>query len=101
MRNSVRVILLALAAALFITPVTGPAHADSVKPPRTLQKYVADTWRSVDAMVDPRTGLPADNVGGSLKAGTRAAYTSPTNIGAYLWSTAVARDTGLISKRDA
>ena len=30
-----------------------------------------------------------------------AAFTSPTNIGAYLWSTVAARDTGLIGKREA
>ena len=98
MRNSVRVILIALAATLVTAPA---AHADSVKPPRPLERYAADTWRSMAAMVDPATGLPADNVGGSLKPGSRAAYTSPTNIGAYLWSTVAARDIGLIGQRDA
>ena len=47
-------------------------------------------------MADPDTGLPADNIGGDLDPATRSAYTSPTNIGAYLWATVVARDTGLI-----
>jgi len=51
------------------------------------------------AMVDPATGLPADNISGDLS--TRAAYTSPTNIGAYLWSTVVARDLGFVSRREA
>ncbi len=53
------------------------------------------------AMTDPATGLPADNIEGDLSAGTRSGYTSPTNIGAYLWSTVVARDTGIIGARDA
>lgn len=98
MRNSVRIILVALVATLFTAPA---ATAHSVKPPRPPERYAADTWRSMAAMVDPATGLPADNVGGSLKAGSRAAYTSPTNIGAYLWSTVAARDIGLIGQRDA
>ena len=52
-------------------------------------------------MTDEDTGLPADNVGGDLDPADRSGYTSPTNIGAYLWSTVVARDTGLITKADA
>ena len=40
-------------------------------------------------MTDPRTGLPADNIPESLAAGDRSGYTSPTNIGGYLWSTIV------------
>ena len=66
-----------------------------------LEEYAADTWRSFDAMVVPRTGLPADNIAGNLKPGSRSSFTSPTNIGAYLWSTVAARDTGLISAKDA
>ena len=49
------------------------------------------------AMADPGTGLVSDNVGGDLNPSDRAAYTSPTNIGAYMWSAVVARETGLIS----
>ena len=48
----------------------------------------------MDAMTVGATGLPADNIGGDLDPATRSEYTSPTNIGAYLWSTAAARDTG-------
>ena len=51
-------------------------------------------------MTDPRTGLPADNIPESLAAGDRSGYTSPTNIGGYLWSTIVARELGIISKAD-
>jgi Putative glucoamylase/Protein of unknown function (DUF3131) len=67
----------------------------------TLRGYAADTWKSMEAMVDPRTHLVADNIDGALTASTRSAYTSPTNIGAYLWSTAVARDTGIIGRQQA
>ena len=52
-------------------------------------------------MADPATGLPADNIGGDLDPATRSATPRPTNIGAYLWSTVVARDTGLIGAREA
>ena len=65
------------------------------------KRYPADTWRSFEAMAVPATGLPADNIGGDLDPASRSAFTSPTNIGAYLWSTVAARDTGLIGRREA
>jgi hypothetical protein len=100
MRNSVRASLVAIIATALLLPASA-GHTTSAKPPKKLDRYAADTWRSVRAMVYDRTGLPADNVGGSLAAKTRAAYTSPTNIGAYLWSTVSARDLGLIGDREA
>ncbi|WP_030484398.1 glucoamylase family protein [Nocardioides aequoreus] len=66
-----------------------------------MKRYLADTWRSFEALTPRSTGLPADNIGGDLDPATRSGYTSPTNIGAYLWSTVVARDTGLISRNEA
>lgn len=66
----------------------------------TLHRYAADTWRSMVAMVGPDTALPADNIQGSLDPATRSAYTSPTNIGGYLWSAVAARELGLISRRE-
>ena len=63
-----------------------------------LQRYAADTWHSFDLLVDPHTGLPDDNV---TSDGKRSGYTSPTNIGAYLWSTLGAREVGLIGRREA
>jgi len=74
------------------------------QPPKAkgvLKGYARDTWRSFEAMTVPETGMPTDNVAGDLDEGTRAGYTSPTNIGAYLWSTVAARDIGLIGKREA
>ena len=66
-----------------------------------LEKYAAATWKSFVAMTDPRTGLPADNIAGNLRASTRSGFTSPTNIGSYLWSTVAARDIGLITQAEA
>ncbi|AGZ42607.1 glucoamylase family protein [Actinoplanes friuliensis] len=64
-----------------------------------LQQYAKDTWRSMVAMTDPGTGLVADNIEGDLSK--PSTYTSPTNIGGYLWSAVVARDLGIISKSEA
>ena len=63
-----------------------------------MRTWAADTWRSLVAMTDPSTGLPADNIPESLAARDRSGYTSPTNIGGLLWSTVVARDLGIISR---
>ncbi|GIG36681.1 glucoamylase family protein [Cellulomonas pakistanensis] len=68
---------------------------------RQLRTWLADTYDSLDAMTDPDTGLVADNIGGDLDPATASAYTSPTNIGGYLWSTVVARDLGLMSRHEA
>jgi hypothetical protein len=63
----------------------------------TLRTYIADTWRSMAAMADPGTGLVSDNINGQLAPGSRASYTSPTNVGAYMWSAVAARRSGLIT----
>jgi hypothetical protein len=63
--------------------------------PATMRRWAADTWRSMVAMTDPTTGLIADNIPSSLTG--RSAYTSPTNIGGYLWSAVVAREVGIIT----
>jgi hypothetical protein len=77
------------------TPARRPAPAfDS----RRVAGWARDTWRSLVAMTDPRTGLPADNIPASLAAADRSGYTSPTNIGGYLWSAVVARELGLIGE---
>jgi hypothetical protein len=64
----------------------------------TIQRWARDTWASLVAMTDPHTGLPADNISGPLRSPTRSGYTSPTNIGGYMWSTVIARELGIISK---
>jgi hypothetical protein len=84
---------IAVLAAALLTPVTQASASPRLQ-------LVRDTWRSFTAMTVPATGLPADNIGGALDVSTRARYTSPTNIGAYLWSAVVAEDLGVISRRD-
>lgn len=110
MRTTHRIVVTAVAAAVAVagTVLPSASAADRPKPAkkkgsdqRVLREYAEDTWRSMAAMADPGTGLVSDNVGASLNPADRAAYTSPTNIGAYLWSAIAARDIGLISSREA
>jgi hypothetical protein len=63
----------------------------------TIDRWARDTWASLVAMTNRHTGLPADNISGPLGSPTRSGYTSPTNIGGYLWSTVIARELGIIS----
>ena len=87
------VLTLALAVCLPSTVLAAPAGS--------LETYARDTWRSFVHLVEPRTGLPADNIAGSLKGNTRSAYTSPTNIGMYFWAVLAARDLGFIGADEA
>lgn len=98
--------ILTLAAALMTgtllvvpsasaAPGPGSAKGDD----RVLRGYAADTWNSLTAMTDKKTGLPADKLSGDLTVASE--NTSPTNIGGYLWSAISARDLGLISRNDA
>ncbi|MEU8224447.1 glucoamylase family protein [Kribbella sp. NPDC048915] len=64
-------------------------------------RWARDTWRSLVAMTDENTGLPADNIGESVTDPVRSKYTSPTNIGGYLWSTVVAKQLGIISPQES
>ncbi len=64
---------------------------------KALRIVAEDTWDSFVAMTYP-TGLPADNLHAD---GSRARYTSPTNIGSYIWSTLVARDLRIIKPPEA
>jgi len=64
----------------------------------TLHRYARDTWASFDAMTDAESGLSAD----TLRAdGERSVQTSTTNIGAYMWSTLVAEELGIIGHEEA
>ena len=47
----------------------------------------------------PATGLPADNI--SVDTHTRSAFTSPTNVAAYLWATMAAKELRFISADEA
>jgi hypothetical protein len=99
-RLAVLAVLLGLALTL---PLAAPVAAEAADQSatddrRVLQRYAADTWRSFELLLDPGTGLPSDNVSA---AGERSRYTSPTNVGAYLWSTLAARDAGIIGGAEA
>ncbi len=65
-----------------------------------IHRWARDTWACLVAMTDEKTGLTADNLDGPLAQRNRSGYTSPTNIGGYLWSAVVARDLGMISRRE-
>ena len=84
---SVGVVAVCTAAALCTTPaaVAAPARTDgpttvfsgqkgglSAADRVTLRRYAADTWRSMVALVDLRTGLAADNMRDSLDPATRS-----------------------------
>src|SRR5665647_3255236 len=85
----------ASSAPALVTP-SGWQHGGGVDR-STIQRWARDTWASMVALTDPRTGLPADNISGPLDSPTRSGYTSPTNIGGYMWSTVIARELGIIS----
>jgi Protein of unknown function (DUF3131) len=91
-------VLPVLLGLTLLLPLAAPAAAGTPAEDRVLRGYAADTWRSFELLLDPATALPSDNVS---DAGERSRYTSPTNIGAYLWSTLAARDVGLISPAEA
>jgi hypothetical protein len=84
-----------LVAAVLVLPPT--AHAAGGER-ATLERYASDTWASFVAMTDPESGLPADSLSAD---GQRSVQTSTTNIGAYMWSTLVARELGIIGRAEA
>jgi len=94
----------AMLAALGLSPHAEASAATASLPDAVpgasnsrLMRWARDTWHSLDALTPPATGLPADNIPESLAAGARSGYTSPTNIGGYLWSAIVARELGIIT----
>ena len=98
--------LLATITAIVTATTTVTTTVPALAAPATahrevLTSYATDTWRSMVAMVHPGTELPSDNINGALDPASRARYTSPTNVGMYLWATVSARHLGLIGKREA
>src|SRR5688572_32493082 len=91
---------LALAWSLMVLTLAFPAvgRADSHDPRSTLERYARDTWASFVAMTNAETGLPTDRL---HVDGSRSVQTSTTNIGAYIWSTLVAEQLGIISHDEA
>src|SRR4051794_9995938 len=85
-----RAITVAALAMLLAVAPAGVAQAG-------LRQYAARTWASMAAMVDTPSGLPADVLN---RDGSTSVQTSPTDVGAYMWSAVAARRLGLISRRD-
>ena len=92
-RSLVRGRRIAGLAVLVLLLFAAPAHAAN----DPLQRYAEGTWASFVGMTDEQTGLPADFV---KFDGTRSTPTSPTNIGAYLWSAVSAERLGVIGHRE-
>lgn len=92
-------VALALLGAAPGAAARGQGDKLDVQQREELRQYAADTWQSFVAMVDPATGLPSDNIDAVSRQ--RSAYTSPTNIGMYMWATLVARDLQLITPGEA
>jgi hypothetical protein len=99
MKHPISTVIALILIMTFILPVqaeslpptfTGPERA-------TLHQYAVDTWQSFVDLTYP-SGLPSDNIDVN---GVRAQYTSPTNIGAYMWSTVAARDLQIITPLEA
>ena len=91
-RSQVRGRLIAGLGVLVVLLAAAPAQAKT----DPLERYARGTWASMVAMTDEHTGLPADFVD---KHGMRSTPTSPTNIGAYLWSAVAAERLGIIGHR--
>jgi RTX calcium-binding nonapeptide repeat (4 copies)/Putative glucoamylase/Protein of unknown function (DUF3131) len=81
------------AAGVLVALLLAPAAQGAVDDRATLERYAGATWASLAAMTDPESGLPTDVLGAD---GTRAAQTSTTNIGAYMWSAVAAERLGII-----
>jgi hypothetical protein len=80
-------------AGLLAVLLAAPAEAKD----DPLQRYAEGTWASFVGMTDEHTGLPADFVHAN---GTRSTPTSPTNIGAYLWSAVAAERLSIIGRHE-
>jgi hypothetical protein len=99
MGRPTRLFLVLALGILLLAPSSASAVGYSPSAKTTLRQYAVATWASFVAMTNAETGLPSDNIDAQTRA--RSAFTSPTNIGAYIWSTIVARDLGLISAANA
>ncbi|MCO4253843.1 hypothetical protein [Pseudarthrobacter cellobiosi] len=81
------------------SPLSRPRNKEGIDR-KIINRWAHDTWQSLVAMTDPATGLPADYIGESITAPKRSGFTSPTNIGGYMWSTVVARELNIISANE-
>jgi hypothetical protein len=83
-----------MAVAVAVSAAVAADARDRRDGRETLERYARDTWASFVAMTDEETGLPADSL---HIDGTRSGQTSPTNIGALMWSTLTAEALRFVS----
>ena len=96
-----RLHLPAILIMLTCPPMTWAGSSDLGPADRAaLGGYARDTWQSFAAMTLP-TGLPCDSLTRVEGRWVPSTYTSPSNIGAYLWSTLAAEDLGVIGHEEA
>lgn len=115
-KRKYRLAVAAVASAALVAVGAGPAASSAGRngAPAVLgngltfaqnaevRHWFGGTYDSLAAMT-PASGLAADNLCQDTATGawTRAPYTSPTDIGAYLWSTVAAVQLGKISQGEA
>jgi hypothetical protein len=100
--------LLALVGATIALSVAGASAAAAAPRPahltpgqrNDLESIAARTWSFYSLDVDPNTSLPRDYVS-DVSGPPPGNYTSPTDIGMYLWSIVAARDLRLIKEPEA
>ncbi|HEX8684810.1 MAG TPA: DUF3131 domain-containing protein, partial [Ardenticatenaceae bacterium] len=102
MKSATRYIGLVVVLLLGLVSVSSLYAQEPATSRATLERTALDTWQSFVAMTYSDTGLTADNLtwndGGEEQL---SGYTSPTNIGSYMWSAIVARDLNVISSAEA
>lgn len=79
-------------------PKLAPTAPLTAAQKQVLRGYAADTWKFYQDDVSKTTNLPMDNIG--FDGAPQGPYTSPTNIGVYMWSIIDAHDLGLISSAE-
>jgi len=71
-------------------------------PEHILQNWAKDTWGSIERMIDPETGLPADILmKGQNGAFRRSWNTSLTDMATLVWSSVAALDLDIIGREKA
>jgi hypothetical protein len=83
-------------------PLSARAGGNELNPAdrALLGGYARDTWRTFEALTLP-SGLPADMISRTADGYATTYYTSPSDIGAYLWSILAAEDLKIISGDEA
>jgi hypothetical protein len=82
------------------SPAAGRTRRPAPDTGEQLRTWFTETYRSLETMVSPESGLPADNLALDGGAPVLSENTSSTNIGCWLWSTVAAAGLGVISERE-